>query len=104
MAALSNVEQIINELKAGHLVLLPANGQKLSNPHYTAPGPLTHMLVITGYISRSDEFVTNDSGTKRGRDYRYKTATVMAAAWNYPTGPKVEEQTTADKAIIIVNR
>ncbi len=95
-------QQIIDELLKGNLVLMPANGRKLGNPYYKQPGPLTHMLVIRGYDKGTDEFITNDPGTKRGEKYRYPTAKVIEAAWNYPTGDN-EPVETSDKSIIIVS-
>lgn len=66
-------DMTINDIKAvlarGYPVIVPAAGRELGNRFFRAPGPLYHMLVITGYDS--DEFITNDPGTKRGEGYRY---------------------------------
>lgn len=77
---------IIKELNAGNVVLLPMNGQKLHNPYFTAPGPERHMILVRGYDSTTDQFITNDPGTKRGEGYRYSSATIMQAILVYPTG------------------
>lgn len=98
-----NVKNIVAQLRAGNLVLVPANGQKLNNPHYKTPGPERHMLVVRGYNPATDEFITNDAGTKMGEAYRYKTAVLLGAVIDYPTGnhePIVE----AKKAMIIVSK
>ncbi|MFA6082008.1 MAG: C39 family peptidase [Patescibacteria group bacterium] len=58
-----------NELTQNHVVILPAAGRELHNPHFTAPGPIYHMLVLTGFDQTG--FITNDPGTKYGEDYRY---------------------------------
>lgn len=79
-------EDIINELSKGNLVLVLANGQKLDNPYYNPPGPLEHALVIRGYDPKTKEFITNDSGTKRGESFRYPDHIVMNAINDYPTG------------------
>lgn len=81
-------EGIIEELAKEKVVLVPLNGQKLGNPYFSPPGPLRHMLVIRGYDKTTDEFITNDPGTRRGEGYRYKTAVIMEAITVYPTGYK----------------
>lgn len=96
-------KSIIAELKLGKLVLVPANGQKLYNPHFKAPGPKEHMLVIRGYDEATDEFITNDPGTKVGEGYRYPTTVLVEAVVDYPTGnhlPTVSDK----KAMIIVSK
>ena len=95
--------KMINALKVGQLILLPVNGQLLKNPHYTAPGPTTHMLVVLGYDPRTDEFITNDSGTRHGQSYRYPAARLIGAAVNYPTGNH-GAQDFSNKTFITVSR
>lgn len=77
---------IKRELSKGRIVIAPADGKLLANPHYTPPGPDQHMLVITGYDSKTDEFVTNDPGTKFGEKYRYDARVFENAIWSYPSG------------------
>ena len=40
--------EIKKQLAGGKVIILPAAGQHLGNPNYTAPGPVYHMLVIRG--------------------------------------------------------
>lgn len=94
---------ILDELKKGNIVLTPVNGQKLKNPYFTAPGPLTHMILIKGYDYATKEFITNDPGTKRGADYRYPENILFGAISVYPTGSH-EEIKKIEKAAIIVAR
>ena len=68
------------------MVLVPTNGQALGNPYYRPPGPERHYLVIKGYDSRTEEFITNDPGTKRGQDYRYKQDVLFKAIRDYSSG------------------
>lgn len=68
------------------IILVPADGQKLKNPHFTRPGPVTHMLVIIGYDIGKKQFITNDPGTKNGKGYRYDEDILYAALRDYPTG------------------
>lgn len=100
---LTSLEQILESLQAGSLVITPMNGQKLGNPHYTEGGPERHMLVIIGYDAESQEFITNDPGTRQGRGFRYDQDTFWNAIRDYPTGshePIIEE----NKTMIIVSK
>ncbi|MBL7058576.1 C39 family peptidase [Patescibacteria group bacterium] len=77
---------IIDILNIGNIVIAPMNGQALKNINFTAPGPINHMLVITGYDATTREFITNDPGTRNGKDYRYKFEILENALRDYPTG------------------
>lgn len=79
-------DSIILELEAGNLVIVPTNGQALNNPNFSAPGPKRHMLVIKGYDYNTEEFITNDPGTKNGANYRYEKNLLFEAIRNYKTG------------------
>ncbi|MEJ0021109.1 MAG: C39 family peptidase [Candidatus Doudnabacteria bacterium] len=98
-----SIDDIKNELRAGKLVLAPANGQKLGNPHYTAPGPLTHFMVIKGFDDSKGIFITNDAGTQYGKDYTYKYQVLYDALVNYPSGHH-ESQAGRPKAMIVVTK
>lgn len=97
---------IKNALSLGNLVLVPAFGQALHNPNYTAPGPIAHMLVIIGYDPTTEEFITNDTGTKHGAGYRYNENTLFGAIWSYPSGKKVPDKPTGKlkKAMIMIQK
>ncbi len=73
-------------LASGAIVIVPADGRKLRNPHFTQPGPTRHMLVIIGYDAITKEFIANDPGTKHGAGYRYPEKTLFEAILDYPTG------------------
>ncbi len=93
----TNIKQALSENK---LVILPANGRLLNNPNFKAPGPIYHMLVITGYDKNG--FITNDPGTRRGLNYLYDFETLhnAAAEWNNET----HTTDTNIKTIIIVEQ
>lgn len=91
---------IVRALADGKIVIVPSNGQKLGNPYFTAPGPERHMLVITGYDQKKQEYITNDPGTRRGAGFRYDYDTLIAAVRDYPTGHK--ELITEEKTVMIV--
>ncbi len=94
-------DDIKTELIKGNLVVVPANGRLLNNPFYKPPGPLRHMLVIRGYDPNTDEFITNDPGTKRGEQYRYSVQTIMDAIYDYKTG-HAETVISITKAMIMI--
>lgn len=103
MKRISIVEDIIEEIEKGRAVIVPANGQLLNNPYYTPPGPQRHNLVIRGYDADTDEFITNDGGTKRGELYRYPKDVLFNAIRGYPTG-YYEPITSIEKIMIVVDR
>lgn len=77
-----DVETIKKEVTLGNPVIIPAAGRQLGNPNFTPPGPLYHMLVIKGFDSKG--FITNDPGTRNGRDYWYTDDRIMSSIhdWN----------------------
>lgn len=82
-----NIDEIKKIYTSGDkIIIVPTNGQLLKNPYYKPPGPIYHMLVITGY--NSTQLITNDSGTKRGYNYTYDQVIVEQAAgnWTHSTG------------------
>ena len=98
-----NAEDIIKELERGNLVVIPADGIALKNPHFTPPGPERHMIVVIGYDYSKDEFTTNDPGTKFGKSYRYKRSLLLNAIRDYPTGYHVPI-TEIEKNMIVVEK
>ena len=86
-----NLDDVKNEIQKGNIVLAPTFGRALGNINYKAPGPVTHMLVIIGYDPDTKKFITNDSGTKRGKDYQYSENVLFDAIWEYPSGPKLPD-------------
>lgn len=102
-----SASDIIAELEKGNVLIVPMFGQALGNPHYTAPGPIEHMLVVIGYDAKKNEFITNDPGTKFGQGYRYSLSTFVNAIWMYPTSSQpvpYPGQSNAQKAMIVVSR
>lgn len=83
------------------IIIVPTNGRALGNPNFTAPGPIEHMLVITGYDELKKEFITNDPGTRKGAGYRYPGETLFGAIREYPTGKHLPIATQR-KAMIVV--
>jgi len=98
-----SIEDIKNALRQGRVVLTPANGQKLGNPNYKSPGPLTHMLVIRGFDDAKQQFITNDPGTRNGNQYRYSYTVLFNALVNYPSGHH-ESQVGRPNAMIAIEK
>lgn len=90
---ISTADDIRRELAAGRPVIVPAYGKALLNPNFRNGGPVYHMLVIKGY--RADgSWITNDPGTRRGKDYVYPEKRLMDAIHDFnggdvPNGKKV---------------
>jgi len=94
-------EEIIDALHQGSVVIAPANGTLLGNPHFTVPGPVYHMLLIRGYDSQTQEFITNDPGTRYGDAYRYDVDVLYQALHTYETGYH-EKIFPKNKSVLIV--
>lgn len=75
-------EDIRKELAAGRPVIVPFAGRLLGNPNYRSPGPLYHMLVVKGY-TKDGKFITNDVGTRRGKDFTYDEKIFMNAIHDF---------------------
>ncbi len=81
-----SVEDLKLALAAGHIAIVPINGQILNNPHYRKPGPPRHMIVIIGYDQNKDQFIVNDPGTRFGRGQRFSARRIQNALQDYPSG------------------
>jgi len=97
------VADIKAELAAGNVVIVPIDGRLLGNPYFTPPGPPKHKLVIRGYDDATQEFITNDPGTKRGEAYRYSYAVMENALLDYPSG-RDEDVVNVRTAMIVVGK
>lgn len=76
------IEDMKQSVASGHPVLVVANGRTLPNPNFRNGGPLYHALVIRGYTE--DSFITNDPGTRNGKNFVYAYDDLMNAIrdWN----------------------
>lgn len=63
----ATIEDIKEQIAGGHPVIVPVTADYLENPYYLYPG--YHMLIVIGYTE--DKIITNDNGTKRGKDFSY---------------------------------
>ena len=100
------MEQVTGEvlratLARGEAMIIPMNGRLLGNPHFTAPGPETHMLVLLGYDVVTEEYIAHDPGTRFGAEYRYPRERFENAIRDYPTGNHLSITSVAKRAIVI---
>jgi hypothetical protein len=79
-----SVEDLKNELKEGNVIVMGMGGRILNNPHFTSLGPIYHMLLIKGFDETG--FITNDPGTKYGKNYHYLFSTLMSAGRDWSGG------------------
>lgn len=73
------LEQIKKEIDEGRPIILPVYGKMLYNPHFVGSGPQFHTVIISGYDEDNAEFITQEPGTKYGRNYRYSYTTLLNA-------------------------
>jgi len=100
---LNNKFDLIQALKENKIILIPSDGQALANPYFTPPGPERHLLVVIGYNPKTDEFITNDPGTRQGSSFVYPADQLFNAIRVYPSGYH-EEIVQSDKLGLIVSQ
>jgi len=79
-----SIEDIKREVAAGNPVIIPAAGRELNNPNFTAPGPVYHMLTVIGYTE--GRIITNDPGTRKGKDFTYTYQNFYDSIHDYVDG------------------
>ena len=90
------LDDIRNAVGEGYPVILPLYGRGL-NPYFSGEGPLYHMLVVRGYTAHG-QLITNDPGTKRGKDYVYNGAYLVDRIHDWNEGDVINGR----KVMIIV--
>lgn len=79
-------KDIIDELIAGHPVIVPHYGFDLENPHlpFALKGSSYHMTVVVGYDNEAKQFIVNDSGDEiDGLNHRYQFDLFMNSIHDY---------------------
>jgi hypothetical protein len=71
----ADIVTIKSAVSQGYPVIAPIMGDVLQNPYYPYPG--YHMLAIIGYTP--EKIITNDNGTRRGKDFSYSYDKFMKA-------------------------
>lgn len=100
------IESIKRALDQDMIVIIPAAGRQLLNQYFQNPGPIYHMLVITGYTDT--HFITNDPGTRRGEGFTYPHDQLLAAVhdWSHDLavdGMTDEEIEQGQKVMLLIN-
>lgn len=98
---ISKVSDIVRELEAGRVVLIPLDGRTLKNPNFTGAGPERHIILIKGYNYQTKKFITNDPGTRNGENYRYSEKVIFNAVRNYKTGHKLPFGSLKKEMIVV---
>lgn len=80
------IQDIKNRLDEGKIVITAINGRKIAIPYYRKPGPLHHMLLVTGYDADEDAFTVNDPGTIHGKALKVSAKNLQSSLIDYPTG------------------
>lgn len=91
-------EDLKKELAKGNPIIVPTAGRELGNPNFTPPGPLYHNLVLIGYDGNT--IITNDPGTRKGKDYTYSINILYASIHDFPGNKEKIKQ--GRKAMIVV--
>ncbi len=90
-----SIAQIENEIDNSRPIIIPTYGRGLKNPNFLNGGSSYHVIVITGYDKTTNEFITQEPGTRFGENYRYSYSIIMSALHDYLpndqtiNGPKV---------------
>lgn len=94
-------ERIKKEVAAGNLVIVPLAGELLAaeNPYFTSP-PHYHMVVIRGYDDTTQQFVTNEPGTRFGDGFRYSYDLLSDAIHDWTGSP--DTVFFGERAMIVV--
>lgn len=102
-------DRIAAHVRAGRPVIVPLAGRLLGNPYYTSPGPVYHMLVVKG-VAENGDLITNDVGTRHGRNLTYHPDVFLNAMHDVPAGGSTWPAgvdpaayiTTGRRAIVVV--
>lgn len=74
---ITSIDDIKNEISQNNLVIVPTAGRLLGNPNFRSPGPIYHMVVISGYDG--NKIITQDVGTRHGQNYTYNEQVLFNA-------------------------
>ncbi len=80
-----NVTDMKRAVVNGYPVILPTAGKLLQNANFHNGGPLFHMVVVKGFTT-DGKIVTNDPGTRNGKDYLYTVDILRTAVHDWNNG------------------
>lgn len=99
IVSINSIDDLKYHLVQGKIIIAPTAGRELGNPNFKSPGPVYHMLVIKGYNSKN--FVTNDVGTRKGKDYEYRSEVLYNAIHDLPDEAHDKEHYIKDHSELI---
>jgi hypothetical protein len=82
---IGSINDIKSEVSQNHLVIVPTAGRLLGNPNFRSPGPVYHMIVVSGYNQNS--ITTQDVGTRNGKNYTYANSILFNAIHDWTGSP-----------------
>lgn len=85
LTSITSINPLKNAVANGYPVIIPASGKALKNPNFRNGGPPYHMLVVKGYL-RDGRIITNDPGTRNGKDYVYSASLFLGAIHDWNNG------------------
>jgi hypothetical protein len=91
---------IQKEVAEGNGVIMPLAGREINNPNFKRPGPLFHMLIVSGYDNKKGVFITQDPGTRKGKNYEYKFNVLIEALHDFP-GKKEDIKKGVPRILIV---
>ncbi|MFW5884655.1 MAG: C39 family peptidase [Patescibacteria group bacterium] len=98
------IEEIKKHLFEEGIVVAPAAGRSLENPHFQNPGPLYHALVIIGYDEVEKQFITNDPGTRQGEEFSYDYQNLMNSIHDFPESEKKEDILEGERRVLFIHK
>lgn len=82
-------DTIMEALRDGGIIVMPAAGRQLGNPYFQNPGPYYHMLVLRGFTD-DGYVITNDPGTRNGEAFVYSWETILSSNHDWNPGGDIE--------------
>ena len=95
---INSINDVKYELSKDNLVIVPTAGRLLKNQYYRQPGPVYHALVVKGY--GGEKIITNDPGTKRGKDFAYAYQNFLDSIHNWPFELGEKENLSKDEKAV----
>lgn len=101
-----SVDQIKAEIDAGRPVVVPVWGKTLMkvNPYFSRPGPTYHTILITGYDDAKQQFITQEPGVGRGRNFRYPYRIVIDGMADLKLGKNGEPVAGGERFALFVRK
>lgn len=80
-----DVSDLQQQIDAGQPVIVPVYAPFLNNPQFSGYFAY-HTVVLKGYDDEKRVFITNEPGTKFGKDYEYSYETIINAMHDFVPG------------------